>query len=168
MILVTGFGPFGELAENPSGALALAVDGCEVRGVPVRGIVLPVSYQRAPCQTADAAAHARLVVGLGVAPTREGVQVECTAVNRCSRDDIDGVCPADLGEGAPSLDVRLDVEALAAALGGTLSRDAGSYVCNAWLYTSLRDLAVPAVFVHVASCQALSPGRLLAGLEVLL
>lgn len=167
MILVTGFGPFREVLDNPSGALAEAVDGAVVRGRQVRGLRLPVSYERACSLTREAAAGAELVVGLGVATTREGVQVECLATNRCEGEDIDGACPERLGE-VPSREVRLEVERLARALGGTLSSDAGSYVCNAWLYTALRDLDVPVVFVHIADAEALPPEVLLNGLEALL
>lgn len=166
-ILVTGFGPFGELLENPSGALARAVDGRQVQGVRVRGLELPVSYTAAPGLTAEAAKGVRLVVGLGVAQNREGVQVERRAHGRPVGLDVNGVCPEALF-GPKSLETDVDVEAFAAALGGTVSLDAGSYVCNAWLYTALRDLDVPAVFVHIADADALSADRLVSALEVLL
>ena len=165
-VLVTGFGPFGAVEHNPSGALAREVDGASVAGCSVRGLELPVSYRRAPALTREAARGCRLVVGLGVAVQREGVQVELVGRRHCERPDVDGEEPGLVGP--ERLEVSVDAAAFAEALGGTLSEDAGSYVCNAWLYTALRDLSVPAVFVHIADAAALPADRLLEGIEVLL
>jgi pyrrolidone-carboxylate peptidase len=27
--------------------------------------------------------------------------------------------------------------------------DAGQYLCNAWLYTALRDVQAPSIFIHI-------------------
>ena len=43
----------------------------------------------------------------------------------------------------------VDVPALADVLGGEVSEDAGTYVCNAWLYGVLGACPCPATFVHV-------------------
>ena len=47
-VLVTGFGAFPGVPVNPTAAIARAVDGARLGPVEVMGIVLPVSYQRAP------------------------------------------------------------------------------------------------------------------------
>jgi pyroglutamyl-peptidase len=78
MILVTGFGPFLDVEENPSGRLARRIDGARIAGHTVHGEVLPVTYAEAPALTLALAERLRpvLVVGLGVARGREQVMVE--------------------------------------------------------------------------------------------
>lgn len=168
MIVVTGFGPFLDVETNPSGALARAVDGARVGRHTVVGLELPVSYERAVQETVSFAQRLRpaLVLGLGVATNRTGVQVEHVAVNRTHPEhaDVDGRRPKDLGPG-PARVVSSVAPKLAQALGCEPSHDAGVYVCNAWLYGVTTSLAtLPVAFVHIASDQALSAAELLAGL----
>jgi pyrrolidone-carboxylate peptidase len=72
------------------------------------------------------------------------------------------VCPESLGEGPEELTVGVQTESLARILGGVESTDAGAYLCNAWLYTALRELEVPSVFIHIppdfGDCAALLNG----------
>jgi len=169
VILVTGFGPFGEIRDNPSGRLARAVHGARLGGHTVVGLTLPVAYDRGlrmalrHASAADCAA----VIGLGVAAGRSGIEVERVARNRANETpDVDGVVPAIVEPGGPS-EVRAsaDVEALAAELGAGLSDDAGAYVCNAWLYRLTRGLpGTPVAFVHVPLC-GVPTERFLDGLD---
>lgn len=169
MILVTGFGAFPGVVDNPTATLVRAVDGRSVRGRPVIGRVLPVAYERGPDEAVATArsAGAALVVGLGVAVGRERVAVEARAVRVCEGPDVDGWCPEVPGDGPEVVRSTLDVPALAAALGADVSHDAGRYVCNAWLYRVTRALDVPVGFVHVPPA-GLHPERLLTGLRALL
>ena len=48
LVLLTGFEPFLDVAENPSGAVALALAAEPPEGVEVAGGVLPVSLERLP------------------------------------------------------------------------------------------------------------------------
>lgn len=165
MILVTGFGPFGQVRDNPSGALASAVHGSRLLGHTLVGLELPVSYARGPALALAAAraADCEAVIALGVATTRQQVEVERYAHNRvCDTPDIDGVIPDAVEPGGPDrLVASLDAGALAAALGAGVSEDAGGYVCNALFYRLLRALpGVPVSFVHV-------PERGLPALEFL-
>ncbi|MCP4803969.1 MAG: hypothetical protein GY913_08950 [Proteobacteria bacterium] len=166
MIVVTGFGPFLDVSENPSGALARAVDGARVRGHTVRGVELPVSYERAPRQVIELVRSFApvLVLGLGVATRRSGAQVERQARNRGSQEhaDMDGQRRTRLGRG-PEV-VRCPIaDPLAAALEIGTSNDAGDYVCNAWLYGVSRGLAgTDVAFVHIST--AMEPAWLLRGL----
>ncbi len=167
-VLVTGFGSFPGVASNPTEALARAVDGARVHGVPVVGRVLPVSFRRGPDEAIAwaRAVDARLVVGLGVAVSRAEVCVERVGVRVLEgRPDADGET-ACLLDGPERVVATLDTARLAAALGATLSDDAGRYVCNAWLYRVTAALPVPVGFVHVPPA-GLAPARLLAGLEAL-
>ncbi|MEY3213041.1 MAG: hypothetical protein RIT28_3522 [Pseudomonadota bacterium] len=168
MILVTGFGPFLDVEENPSGRLARRLDGARVAGHTVYGELLPVTYDEAPALTLALAARLRpaLVVGLGVARGRKRVMVE--RVGRrptvTATPDVAGRRPAP-PRGAPAaVRATLDVDALAEALGAGVSEDAGAYVCNAWLYAVTRGLpGVPVGFVHVPD-QGMPEELLLAGL----
>lgn len=151
VVLVTGFGPFLQVNDNPSGRLAQVLNGRRAGGHTVVGRALPVSYgpglARALALTRRLAP--RLVIGLGV-HRGDGVQVERVGYNRTGdRPDVDGVCPADLGPGPDALVTPLDVEHLARCLGASVSSDAGQYLCNAWLYTVLRDASCPGVFIHI-------------------
>lgn len=168
-VLVTGFGPFLAVEDNPSGRLAEAMDGRVVAGVPIVGRRLPVSYGRGPSEAIAAAAEvgASLVIGLGVAQTASRVRVERWATPACSDvPDVDGVCSAQLGS-CDRVRSTVDVVALAAALDAELSTDAGTYVCNAWLYRTVLALDVPVGFVHIPSV-GMTPQTLLRGISALL
>ena len=148
---MTGFGPFGSVEKNPTAELARAVDGATVAGHRVHGVVLPVLYEASVRQTLDLAkAHdARWVIGTGVAVRRD-----CVSVERWgrwvepTRPDVNGLCSAP-SPGPERLVSTVDVDAFAGALQGVVSDDAGTYVCNAWLYGVLRESSCPATFVHV-------------------
>ena len=154
-----------------SGGMPTPVSETEIRSswkVEVVGRVLPVSWQAGPDAASEAARQvgAQLVVGLGVAMQRGRVEVETVAV--CQSDakpDVDGVCDGGL-EGPAEVRATLDCERLADALGAELSRDAGRYVCNAWLYRVTRALDVPVGFVHVPA-SGMTAERLLRGLASL-
>ena len=167
-ILVTGFGPFPGVDDNPTAALARAVDGQHLGEVEVVGRVLPVSFARGPDLAISVAREvgAELVVGLGVAVKRSQVEVETVAVCAWSESpDVDGVCDAALS-GPNEVRATLDTMRLADALGAGLSSDAGRYVCNAWLYRVTSALDVPVGFVHVPS-EGMPVETLLRGLASL-
>lgn len=150
MILLTGFGPFREVTDNPSGLLARSLDGARVHGMTVVGRELEVSYDRAPMETLALVRQFEpvLVVGTGVAVTRSEVQVE--RIGRGGAPvglDNDGACPGSIG-----VDYRSVIaESLSEALGVGLSDDAGRYVCNAWLVRVGADARCPVAFVHIPS-----------------
>ena len=167
-VLVTGFGPFPGVDDNPTSVLARAVSGATVAGHIVHGVVLPVRYDEAPARTIALARElgAVLVVGTGVAVRRERVTVERVGRAAVGRPDVAGWTPASL-DGPPLVPSTLDVATLCAALDADPSDDAGSYVCNAWLHGVAQGLEVPVGFVHVPPT-GLPAARLLAGLEALL
>jgi pyroglutamyl-peptidase len=167
VILVTGFGPFGAVVDNPSGRLARAVDGATVAGQSVVGRTLPVSWYRGPAETIAWARQLRptLVLGFGVATSRNGVDVESIGCPGGDGEtpDADGVI-RDVEEGAPRA-ASIDVRRLAIALDARISLDAGRYLCNGWLYQVLGALPdTPVGFVHVPP-QGLDPDRLLHAIE---
>lgn len=173
MILVTGFGPFPGVTDNPTAPLARALDGQRVAGHRVLGRVLPVSYARAS-QTVLALISAHqpaLVIGMGVATSAQRPRVELRAVPAVTSRiaDVDGAQPAELGEGeiwvAEAL--RAGLTRFADDLAGELSQDAGQYVCNAWLYRVLQGWSGPAFFLHLPPGGA-APERLMGAMETLL
>ena len=158
-VLVTGFGPFGVNARNPTGEVARALDGRRIWEVAVHGVELPVEWDAAfdALQGATAAFRPCALVMFGVAD-RAGVSVESTARNqRGARPDVQGRGGELAGpieaEGPARLATTLP-ESLAAAVGPlpcTPSDDAGDYLCNFVFYRALRSLTeVPLRgFVHV-------------------
>ena len=154
-LLITGFGPFPGVADNPTARAALTLDGATLSGLRVAGRVLPTSWARAwpTLHAAVAALRPHAVLMLGVAARRSLIEVELVARNHAAaRADVDG----DLGPGgevlpgAPAtLRTRLPWEALLGE-GVAASEDAGDYLCNALFYRALHDLRPSFVgFVHV-------------------
>ena len=163
MILLTGFGPFRDVTENPSSVLAGSLDGARVGGVTVVGHVLDVSYERAPARVLELCTlfSPMLVIGTGVAVRREEVEVEAFGRGGVPEgDDNDGRCPPNLGPGRYASPVA---QGLADALGVARSEDAGRYVCNAWLYRVGRGADCPVGFVHLPP-SGVDPQRFLKAL----
>ncbi|MBL8719311.1 MAG: hypothetical protein JNL79_25215 [Myxococcales bacterium] len=150
-VLVTGFGPFGRVVDNPSARLATSAVG-------VDSIVLPTSFARAPAmlRAATEGKGYDVVLLLGVAEGQPEFGVE-----RCGRNvvsaripDVDGAMPVGVVvEGAPEvIAVTLDVARVHGALRAPsrLSDSAGTYVCNALLFHALHAAVAPRVgFLHV-------------------
>jgi pyroglutamyl-peptidase len=152
IVLVTGFGSFGDVRDNPSGALARALDGSIIAGARVVGEVLDVSYARGLARLRASIQEHRpvLVLGFGVAMAREGVEVERWGRRQLgAREDVDGATPPDLGEGPDRVEASVDPAWLAHLLGGSVSEDAGTYLCNAWAWLAPQCSSAPAAFIHV-------------------
>lgn len=159
LVLVTGFGSFEDVDDNPSGRLARAL-GLRVDAL---GIELPVSFERAPAlidgSLALLAAPPVALFSMGVHPGAT-FRLEATARAALSstRPDNDGALGAELALEGPELTTSLDLDALDAALiaaGGApteRSSDAGGYVCER-VYRHVLEhaqrLGVPGFFLHV-------------------
>jgi pyrrolidone-carboxylate peptidase len=170
-VLVTGFGRFLDVIDNPSGRIARAVDGRIAAGVAVTGLELPVSFVEGPALAIRAALALDpiAVIGLGVDRRTTTVDVETRGYNRGAGLDVDERTLAVLEPGGPPLVYsNLDAATFAGVIGGRVDDDAGRYVCNAWLYTVGRALmpARQVIFVHVPD-SGLDPELLLAGIGVL-
>lgn len=172
--LLTGFGAFLDVKDNPSGALATALDGrvlrCKGVHVQICAKVLDVKYESVAAETLLAARQINAigVLGMGVARSATAPRVERTGKAQCDGVTLDaaGQTRGLLG-GVPTLQ-SAHSEALATALGLALSDDAGAYVCNAWLYGVLSGMqpparAIPVAFLHVPS-SGWDPELLAAGL----
>lgn len=165
-LLVTGFLPFAGDARNPSGEVAQAVEGRQVRGLRVRGAVLPVerkaASERLERLLAEERPRAVVALGQGSAPL---VHVERVAVNLLDFQlpDQAGDQPrgTPISRGAPdALFSTLPVDELVAAVRAAgvpceASLSAGSYLCNMVFFELLEAArATPrgthrGVFVHL-------------------
>lgn len=156
-VLVTGFGPFPGVHDNPTARFARAVDGTRVHGVPIVGRVVPVEWRRAWPIIREAVEVHRPVALLmyGVAVQRSRVEVERYAHNVAGeRLDAIGELPGlsrVVADAPDRLDTTLPWQALVGPHVGT-SEHAGDYLCNYVMYMSVHALCnlVPFCgFVHV-------------------
>jgi pyroglutamyl-peptidase len=183
-LFLTGFEPFLEVTTNPSGELARALNGRDVAGARVQGVVLPVAFDRVGASYRAALARidgpspaALLSLGVhrGSAFRLEGrARPELTS----GKVDNDGRRAADLAPlGDADLHTGVDLEALAGALdrGGaeevTLSDDAGGFVCERcyWeVLSSAARLAVPGLFLHVPPAEVMPVANQMPVVEALI
>jgi pyroglutamyl-peptidase len=160
-VLLTGFGAFLDVAENPSGQLVSALAQDPPPGVQVTGMQLPVSFLRAP-QEIDAALDGGsfdFLLSLGVhrGPSFRPEQVG-RAVLHSEKADNDGVLGGDVEtDGGQPLQTPFDLDAVDRVLATGLlevtpSIDAGGYVCERvcrHIYRRGQALGIPALFLHV-------------------
>jgi pyroglutamyl-peptidase len=165
-ILVTGFSAFPGAPVNPSAAIVARLLRRHARRFRLHGIrlqtaVLPVVYDQVASELEELVArtHPDAIVHLGLASRRKQVSVETRAVNRITTLHPDAAkrraaARAVRAGGLPALRSPLATPSLMMLMRRTgvptqLSIDAGDYVCNQTLYTSLASGGAPAVFIHV-------------------
>ncbi len=164
MVLVTGFEPFGGDSFNPSGEIALALDGLQLAGQPVRGLVLPCVFGQSLVALRRALRRNRpaLVICLGLAGGRNCFSLERVAinVNDARIPDNAGASPVDeaiVSKGPVGYWSTLPIKAIRAAweeagFAAEISQTAGTFVCNHVFYGLMRSLARSGGrggFVHV-------------------
>lgn len=167
-VLITGFEPFTtgqglKLSENPTSNWACSV----AHQVPnCVAATLPVSYKRTRLvlgQLFDEH-QPKVWIGLGFAPHRHNIDVECVALNLedCRGQDNDGESPKrrKIIQSAPlALATRFDVDGLvaklnAANLSAQASFHAGTFLCNQTFYLGCHAVEIGATlskagFIHV-------------------
>jgi pyroglutamyl-peptidase len=153
IVLVTGFEPFGNHTQNPSGEIAKRVDGRRVGTLTVRGAVLPVHHAEAAPAVAALLAETDpdAVLHLGLAEGRARLALERVAVNVMDyrlpdnagyRAQDEPCVPGGPAAYWASLPLRQILAALAAeGLPAYLSNTAGTYLCNQTLYATLHEIA---------------------------
>jgi pyroglutamyl-peptidase len=173
-VLLTGFGPFPGVPENPSGWLAETLAGQSAAfDCDLHAEVLPTEWETvaalAPRLHADL--QPDVMIHFGVDAKAKGLRIERSAHNRrAPRADACGALPgshAILPDGAMRLDTALPVTMLSAYLRGSghaanASRSCGRYLCNVLYYRSLhwakaqgvQGQASHALFVHVPLTRA--------------
>lgn len=165
-VLVTGFAPYGGRGRNPSAEIAAALDGRKVGGMAVVGRQLPVSLEGiGPAVSALVEEiDPRVVVSLGLWPGAPLIRIERVALNLADfeiADNVGRLASDDpiLGNGATALYATLPIRKierrlLEAGIPARISNTAGTFLCNACLYTVLTVAAAgrrPAMagFIHV-------------------
>ncbi|AXS39885.1 peptidase C15 [Breoghania sp. L-A4] len=161
-LLVTGFGAFPGVPANPTEALIAnlaAGDPLAGAGIEMRCHLLPVTWAmlEAELPALYGAHRPDAVVHFGVAARRAMVCIESRARNAASGLDAAGCCRPGhslLAPGGPlarssTLPTGRLVSAVeACGVRARVSRDAGAYLCNATLWTSLAQ-GIPSVFMHM-------------------
>lgn len=153
-VLITGFGSFPGVPENAS-AIVVERLACSIAALPSVQLtwrILPVDWEVAPRQVTELIAdeNPHVILHFGVSSRAEGLVLETLARNHChSNVDVCGCLPqaakiaVDAPDALPStfpahtIVARLQTQGLPAQL----SEDAGGYLCNNVLYTSLRRFA---------------------------
>ncbi|HEX4835790.1 MAG TPA: pyroglutamyl-peptidase I [bacterium] len=160
--LVTGFEAYGGRGLNPSGEVVKRLEGTEIQAVRIAGRVLPVSFRLLHQRVAEIlrGLDPVLVLSLGLWPGEATIRLERTAVNLADFEipDNEGAYLRDtpLETGAPyaspsRLPLReIERALLDAGIPARLSDTAGTFLCNATLYSFLQARPdVPCGFVHV-------------------
>jgi pyroglutamyl-peptidase len=165
-VLITGFEPYGGRGRNPAAEIAKAVDGRTIEGRLVVGKTLPVSYRGlAPRLAALIEKHNPVVaISLGLWPGEPMIRLERFGLNLADFEiaDNDGAILMDAAieaNGANGLFASLPLRAIEQALladgiPARLSGTAGTFLCNATLYSLMsiiqnRSPAIVGGFIHV-------------------
>ena len=146
--LVLGFEPYGGRSSNPAEAVARAMDGGTVDGVPVVGRVVPVRRDGLEDGLARIFSEHRpaIAIGLGLWPGAAVIRIERIAVNIADFEIADNAgARADARVspgGALAIEATLPIREirsrlLAAGIPAVLSNGAGTFLCNALMYHAL-------------------------------
>lgn len=147
--LVTGFEGYGGRGRNPAGETAMALHGQTVGGVKVIGQRLPVSFKKLAAGLTGAMDEVKpdIVISLGLWPGEPVIRLERVGINVADFEiaDNEGTRLTDApvsGNGAPAVLATLPNREirdaiLAAGIPARISSTAGTFLCNATLYTTL-------------------------------
>jgi len=151
-VVVTGFEPYGGRRINPAAEVAKAVDGSTIDGYAVIGAILPVSQRglRERLEALLTELRPAVVVSLGLAPGEAMIRLERFGLNLLDFEiaDNDGARLADApieANGGVAVRASLPLRAIERALlesgiPARLSSTAGTFLCNATLYSLIRLL----------------------------
>lgn len=171
-LLLTGFEAFAGDASNPSGEAVRLVADQWIGPETLITEVLPVTFSGATRRMRELIAEhvPDVVVATGLAGGRAAVTPERVAINLADAriPDNAGAQPLDepVVAGAPAAYfATLPVKEIAAAVGASgiaasVSHSAGTFVCNAVMYTALHATAgtrTRAGFVHVPWADGAAP-----------
>jgi len=165
-VLITGFEPYGGRGTNPAFEVMKQLDGRTIENQTVVGRGLPVAFDRFPEIAAELIDefNPSKVISLGLWPGESMIRIERIGVNIADFGipDNDGVLAVDeqvRRDGSAALMATLPVRAmeraiLEAGIPACLSATAGTYLCNACLYSFLQAAEqhrepVACGFIHV-------------------
>jgi pyroglutamyl-peptidase len=165
--LITGFGPWEDQAENPSGIAARALGGVE----------LPVDFAKAGRELRRLIRkhQPQALLMLGLAPTRTRLELEAVALNvdHYEKKGSNYRWRKPILKGSPAaLQTRLPIDLIhrrltAAGVPCGVSHHAGTFLCNHVFYLGLTMVDGPCGFVHVPPFKALSQARLIQAVRVM-
>ena len=147
--LVTGFEGYGGRGRNPAGETAMALNGRTIEGVKVVAQRLPVSFQKLAAGLTGAMDDVKpaIVISLGLWPGEPVIRLERIGINVADFEiaDNEGTRLTDApisGNGAAAALATLPNRAirdalLEAGIPARISSTAGTFLCNATLYTTL-------------------------------
>lgn len=152
MILLTGFEGYGGRSINPAEAVTKALDGTVVAGVPVIGRTLAVDYGvlRRALPDLIEAEKPDIVVSLGLWPGEPMIRLERVAINYADfeiADNVGNLLHQPIApDGAAAYGSPLPLHRMRDAVSAVgipcrLSGSAGTFLCNATLYTTLEHCA---------------------------
>lgn len=165
-VLITGFEPYGGRDANPAYEVMKKLDGRQVAGCAVIGRPLPVKLEglQASIMSLLNEVEPDIVVSLGLWPGESVVRIERVALNLSDFDIADNAGERIVdqplavdGETAlmATLPVRtIETALLDAGIPAQLSTTAGTFLCNACLYSFLsvaahRNLSMRCGFLHL-------------------
>lgn len=168
-LLLSGFEPFLGFPINPTEAIVSALDGKEIGGYRVHGLLLPVDYENAGPKMLEEIERLQpdAVISLGLAAGRSTITPERIAIN-CRDGEADNtgraLKDAPIVEDGPdgyfsTLPIRNMVEVLnETGYPARISNTAGTYLCNNIMYTILHAVKgnIPAGFIHIPASHELS------------
>lgn len=147
--LITGFAPYAGRGRNPSAEIAEALDGKRLGGLKIVGRALPVTYStlQTELQNLMTVVKPRVVLSLGMWPGEAAIRLERIAINVADFEiaDNEGEVLVDApisGNGAAAALATAPLRAieeglLDAGIPARISSTAGTFLCNATLYTVL-------------------------------
>ncbi|MFQ5785610.1 MAG: pyroglutamyl-peptidase I [Alphaproteobacteria bacterium] len=164
--LVTGFEPYGGRGLNPAAEVVARVDGIEINGARVVGRKFPVSFVslRQSIRQTLAEVTPAVVISLGLWPGEAMIRLERIGTNVADFEipDNEGMVLADkeleaaddAGRFATLPLSRIRDALIEAGIPARLSSTAGTFLCNATLYTFLGAIeesgkSVRCGFIHL-------------------
>ncbi len=169
-VIITGFQPFPADAthENVSGVAVTAMDPSTLRGAQVMKLILPVEYDNAAAEVADAIARCQPAVAISFGQGGDEIALEEVAYNLQDTGELSGGAPDNRGivRSATPIDPMADAERptqlplaaiekalVAAGEAPQHSRDPGRYVCNNVMFGDIGAMtalgAGRAGFIHL-------------------
>ena len=163
--IVTGFSPFGEYKFNPTQDLAREVDGKEISGFKIRGLVLqPLYHEASKTLIHNIKEHIPdVIISTGLSSSIQGIRFEHYGANLMLSKYKDGKGRRPNGEplvrdGPNTYETNVNESLLASKLESLgidteVSFHAGSFVCNSLIYLTMREiedkrLPIKFVFFH--------------------
>ncbi len=165
MILITGYEGYGGRSMNPSELVTKALHGETVAGHEVHGEVLPVDYAEIRSRLPELidAHRPTAVLMLGLWPGEPMIRLERIAANSVEfevPDNSGSLLSGEIDQDGPTAyRSTLPLGRIRTALRGEgipcrISDTAGTFLCNALMYTALAHFArqtlnVPCGFIHL-------------------